>query len=169
MEENMNIIIFGILSTLMVVAAIAAVVSSKIMRAATYLLFVLLGTAGIYFGLLYTFLGAAQITVYAGGIVVLFVFAILLIGKGSVDITHTSKLRYLAGLAASAAGLSITIFLIRSGSLITDKFSSAGVSMEKLGTTIMGTDKYNFILTFEVLSILLLACMVGAILIARKK
>ena len=169
MEETTNIIIFGILSLLMVAAAVAAVISSKIMRAATYLLFVLFGTAGIYFSLFYTFLGAAQITVYAGGIVVLFVFAILLIGKGSVDITHTSKLRYLAGLATSAAGLSLTIYLIRSTSFVTGKFSSAGVSMEKLGNTIMGTDKYNFVLTFEVLSILLLACMVVAILIARKK
>lgn len=169
MGENINIIIFGVLSLLMIVAAISAVTSSKIMRAATYLLFVLFGTAGIYFSLFYTFLGAAQITVYAGGIVVLFVFAILLIGKGSIDITHTSKIRYIGGLATSAIGLSITIYLIRSTSFVTDKLNSTGVSMQKLGNTIMGTDKYNFVLTFEVLSILLLACMVGAILIARKK
>ncbi|MBR2300425.1 MAG: NADH-quinone oxidoreductase subunit J [Bacteroidaceae bacterium] len=169
MGENINIIIFGVLSLLMIVAAISAVTSSKIMRAATYLLFVLFGTAGIYFSLFYTFLGAAQITVYAGGIVVLFVFAILLIGKGSIDITHTSKIRYIGGLATSTIGLSITIYLIRNTSFVTDKLSSTGVSMQKLGNTIMGTDKYNFVLTFEVLSILLLACMVGAILIARKK
>jgi len=169
MEQSTNLIIFSGLSLLMVAAAIAAVTSSKIMRAATYLLFVLFGTAGLYFSLHYTFLGAAQITVYAGGIVVLFVFAILLIGKGSIDVTHTSKLRYMAGLLASMSGLCITLYLIKTSNFVTDKFSSAGVSMRTLGNTIMGTEKYQFILTFETLSILLLACMVGAILIARKK
>ncbi len=169
MEQSTNLIIFSGLSLLMIAAAIAAVTSSKIMRAAAYLLFVLFGTAGLYFSLHYTFLGAAQITVYAGGIVVLFVFAILLIGKGSIDVTHTSKLRYMAGLLTSMSGLAITLYLIRTSNLVTDKFSSAGVSMQTLGNTIMGTEKYQFILAFETLSILLLACMVGAILIARKK
>ena len=74
-------IIFTGLALVMIVAALFAVTSSKIMRAATLLLFVLFGTAGLYFILHYTFLGAAQITVYAGGIVVLFIFVVLLIGK----------------------------------------------------------------------------------------
>jgi NADH-quinone oxidoreductase subunit J len=69
---------FVILSVFMVLSSIATVVSKSIIRAATYLLFVLLGTAGIYFLLGYTFLGAVQIMVYAGGIVVLYVFSILL-------------------------------------------------------------------------------------------
>lgn len=91
MEFHTNLFIFSGLAIFMIVAALFAVVSSKIMRAATLLLFVLFGTAGLYFMLHYSFLGAVQITVYAGGIVVLFIFAILLIGKGSIDITHTSS------------------------------------------------------------------------------
>ncbi|MBR3883801.1 MAG: NADH-quinone oxidoreductase subunit J [Bacteroidaceae bacterium] len=169
MEHYTSIIIFSVLSLLMIAAAIAAVTSSKIMRATTYLLFVLFGTAGLYFSMFYTFLGATQITVYAGGIVVLFVFVILLIGKGSIDVTHTSKLRYMAGVLASMSGLAITLYIIKTTHFIADKLDPNGVSMRTLGKTIMGTDKYNFVLTFEVLSILLLACMVGAILIARKK
>ena len=77
MELNTITIIFAGLATLMVAAALLAVTSRNIMRATVYLLFVLFGTAGIYFILHYTFLGAVQVTVYAGGIIVLFVFAAL--------------------------------------------------------------------------------------------
>lgn len=169
METSTNLLIFSILSLLMIVAATAAVTSSKIMRAVTYLLFVLFGTAGIYFMLHYTFLGAVQITVYAGGIVVLFVFAFLLIGKGSIDVTHTSKRRYLAGLLTSIGSLALTLYLIDSTHFATDKFSGKTVGMSTIGNALMGTERFGFMLPFEVLSILLLACMVGAILIARKK
>ncbi len=169
MEFSNNLFIFSSLALFMIVAAMFAVISSKIMRAATLLLFVLFGTAGLYFMLHYTFLGAVQITVYAGGIVVLFIFAILLIGRGSIDITHTSKLRYLAGLLTAAAGMFITIYLINYTAFDAGNFKAADVPMKSLGVAIMGTDRYNYILPFEVMSILLLACTVGAILIARKK
>lgn len=164
-----NLLIFSGLALLMIAAAMAAVTTSRIMRAVTYLLFVLFGTAGLYFMLHYTFLGAVQIIVYAGGIVVLFIFAALLIGKGIIDITHTSKMRYLAGLLASMSGLAISTYIILNTQFAADKFSSDGVPMTVVGKALMGTAKYNYVLTFEVLSILLLACMVGAIMIARKK
>ena len=71
-------IMFVVLAVLMVFSAFATVLTKSIIRAATYLFFVLLGTAGMYFLMGYTFLGAVQVMVYAGGIVVLYVFAILL-------------------------------------------------------------------------------------------
>lgn len=162
-------IIFTGLALVMIVAALFAVTSSKIMRAATLLLFVLFGTAGLYFILHYTFLGAAQITVYAGGIVVLFIFVVLLIGKGSVDITQTSLRRYLAGVCAAFTGMAITVYLINSTDFSALNFTGDGVGMKELGIALMGTDKYSFILPFEAMSVLLLACTVGTILIARKK
>lgn len=169
MEFSTNLLIFAGLALLMIAAAIAAVTTSRIMRAVTYLLFVLFGTAGLYFMVHYTFLGAVQIIVYAGGIVVLFIFAALLIGKGIIDVTHTSKMRYLAGVITSFSGLGIALYLLNSTEFVTDKLNTNGVPMKVIGTALMGTDKYNYVLTFEVLSILLLACMVGAIMIARKK
>lgn len=164
-----NIIIFAGLALLMAAASFAAVTTSRMMRAVSYLLFVLFGTAGIYFMLHYTFLGAVQIIVYAGGIVVLFIFAALLIGKAAIDVTHTSKKRYFAGLLVSVSGMIMTLYLIATSNFVTDKFTADGVPMKIVGNALMGTAKHNYILTFEVLSILLLACMVGAIMIARKK
>ena len=166
---EINMVIFSSLALMMIVAALFAVTSSKIMRATTLLLFVLFGTAGVYFILHYTFLGAAQITVYAGGIVVLFIFVVLLIGKGSVDVTQTSLRRYMAGVCVALTGMAITVYLIRSTDFAAIGFTGKGVEMKELGMALMGTDKYNFILPFEAMSVLLLACTVGAILIARKK
>jgi NADH-quinone oxidoreductase subunit J len=153
----------------MTVSALLAVTSSKIMRATTLLLFVLFGTAGLYFMLHYTFLGAVQIAVYAGGIVVMFIFAILLIGKGSMDVTQTSIRRYLAGMSTALTGMMLAIYLIMNTDFHSDKFTADGVDMKLLGNALMGTEKFNYILPFEAMSVLLLACTVGAIMIARKK
>lgn len=166
---SINLIIFSGLAFMMVIAALFAVTSSKIMRATTLLLFVLFGTAGLYFMLHYTFLGAVQITVYAGGIVVLLIFVVLLLGKGSVDVTQTSMRRYLAGTVTAMTGMILTIYLINTTQFSQGTVNADGVAMRELGLALMGTEKYNYILPFEVMSVLLLACTVGAILIARKK
>ena len=166
---SINLAIFSGLALVMVIASLFAVTSSKIMRATTLLLFVLFGTAGLYFMLHYAFLGAVQITVYAGGIVVLLIFVVLLLGKGSVDVTQTSMRRYLAGVITAMTGMIITIYLINTTEFAQGVINTNGVAMRDLGTALMGTEKYHYILPFEVMSVLLLACTVGAILIARKK
>ena len=78
MESVGSFIAYVIIALVIVIFSVMAVTTRKILRAATYLLFVLFATAAVYFQLDYEFLGAVQIAVYAGGIVVLFVFAILL-------------------------------------------------------------------------------------------
>lgn len=94
---------YFIVALAMIVFSVMAVTTRKILRAATYLLFTLFAAAVVYFMLDYEFLGAVQIAVYAGGIVVLFVFAILLTSKpGDNTERLTSKSRFLGGLAAVA-------------------------------------------------------------------
>ena len=169
MELNTHTVIFMGLALLMTVAAMLAVTTRNIMRATVYLLFVLFGTAGLYFLLHYTFLGAVQVTVYAGGIIVLFVFAALLIGKGVKDYTHTSILRYIMGFTAAITGSALSVYLIFTHQFPDVKPLASVVPMNLIGNTMMGVDKYNYVLPFEVVSVLLLACMVGALLIARKR
>ena len=72
---------FCIFAVVIIGAAIMSVTTTRIMRAATYLLIVLFGVAGLYFLLDYTFLVAAQIAVYAGGVTMIFIFAIQLVNK----------------------------------------------------------------------------------------
>ena len=78
---TLQLIVFIVLALFIAVCSVLAVTTSRILRAATYLLFVLFGTAGIYFQLNYSFLGAVQLLIYAGGITVLYVFSILLTVK----------------------------------------------------------------------------------------
>jgi len=78
MEGIANVIIFYLLAAAIIVSSVLAVTSRKIFRAATYLLLVLIGTAGLYLMLNYHFLAVVQLSVYAGGILILFIFAILL-------------------------------------------------------------------------------------------
>ena len=80
-----NTVMFIILAVVILGSAVFCVTTTRIMRAATFLLFVLLGVAGLYFLLDYTYLGAAQIAVYAGGVTMLYVFAIQLVGKRSLQ------------------------------------------------------------------------------------
>ena len=75
----MEKIIFYILALIMIVAAVASVTSRQMLRSVIYLLFVLIGIAGIYFLIDYNFLAAVQLTVYAGGIIVLVIFSVLLV------------------------------------------------------------------------------------------
>ena len=71
-------IIFYLLAALTLVSALLAVSTRMIFRAAIYLLFSLIGIAGLYFWLQYEFIAAVQIVVYVGGIVVLIIFSIFL-------------------------------------------------------------------------------------------
>ena len=75
MGSTLETVVFYFLAAFIIAMSIMTVTTQRIVRSATYLLFVLFGTAGIYFLLGYTFLGSVQIMVYAGGIVVLYVFS----------------------------------------------------------------------------------------------
>ena len=86
-----NTIMFIILAVFIIGSALMCVTTTRIMRAATFMLFVLFGVAGIYFLLDYTFLGAAQISVYAGGVTMIYVFAIQLVSKQEIDTCHTKE------------------------------------------------------------------------------
>ena len=80
-----NIIMFGILAVVILGSAVMCVATKRIMRAATFLLFVLFGVAGLYFILDYTFLGAAQLSIYAGGITMMYIFAIQLVNRRTLQ------------------------------------------------------------------------------------
>ena len=82
---NASVIIFYIIAALILGGGLLAVTSRKIFRAAVFLLFSLIGIAGLYFYLNYEFLAAVQITVYVGGIVVLIIFSIFLTAESGSD------------------------------------------------------------------------------------
>ena len=165
-------IIFAILAVVIIGSAIMCVTTKSIMRAATFLLFVLFGIAGIYFLLDYTFLGAAQISVYAGGVTMIYIFAIQLVSKrtlqGLVDRMKGSRVFLGASLSLLALALVVAVFLKNQFVNRFAELADAEVSMKVIGESLVGADKYGYVLPFEFISLFLLACIIGGIVISRK-
>ena len=163
-------IIFYILAAVIAIFSILAVTSKQIIRSATYLLFVLLSTAGLYLLLGYNYLFAVQVAVYAGGVMVLFIFAILLTNRPGENVkTELPVRRVVAGITA-VAGLAFCAHIIYYNVNKMYNYIDIGeLTPQQIGHTMMGTDKYQYLLPFETISVLLLACIVGAIMIARKR
>lgn len=170
MESVGSIIMYVIIALAIVIFSVLAVTTRKILRAATYLLFVLFGTAAIYFSLDYEFLGAVQIAVYAGGIVVLFVFSIFLTRKPGENSELLDSHHKFLGLSGALATLLVAGYALvtRCCDLIS-KPDVADPTMQQIGEAIMGTGKYQYLLPFEAISVLLLACIIGGVVIARKR
>ncbi len=175
MDSVGNIIVYFVVAIVMVVFSVMAVTSRRILRAATYLLFVLISTGVFYFQLGYQFLGAVQLAVYAGGIMVLFVFSIVLTSrpndKGAVLDAH----RRVLGISAAAAGVILLGFALftmpvyRGISLGQALTGGPEIDMHMIGHALMGTEKFQYLLPFEAVSVLLLACIIGGVVVARKR
>ena len=164
---------FVVLAVVILGSAVMCVATKRIMRAATFLLFVLFGIAGLYFLLDYTYLGAAQISVYAGGITVLYVFAIQLVSKRTLQglMEHVKGSRALSSALVCLVGFLTLAFVVLKNHFIDLAATVADkeVPMDKVGSALVGADKYGYVLPFEFISVFLLACIIGGILIARKE
>lgn len=168
-----NIIMFCILAVIILGSAVMCVTTKRIMRAATFLLFVLFGIAGIYFLLDYTFLGAAQISIYAGGITMLYIFAIQLVSKRTLQglVERVKGKRVVGGALATLVGLVTVVAVLLKNQFINAAINtdSMEVPMEQIGKALVGSEKFEYVLPFEFISLFLLACIVGGIMMARKE
>ena len=170
MEITLETVIFYFLAAFITVFSLLTVTTTRMVRSATYLLFVLFGTAGIYFLLGYTFLGSVQIMVYAGGIVVLYVFSILLTSGEGDKAVKLKRSKFLAGLGTTVAGAAIVLFItLKHKFLATTDLKPIEVSFSTIGQQMFSSDKYGYLLPFEAVSLLLLACIVGGLLLARRR
>jgi NADH-quinone oxidoreductase subunit J len=159
---------FILFSAMIVIFSVLTVTSRKILRAAVYLLFVLVSTSGLYFMLNYQFMAAVQLTLYAGGIVVLIIFSILLTSHISqkFESPEWKKSAFSAIAALAGAILSIVTILDYKFSATTE--AAKEVDMRLIGKSLLSVDYNGYVLPFEVISVLLLAAMVAAIVVAKK-
>lgn len=170
MESVGSIIVYTIITLAIIVCSVLAVTTRKILRAATYLLFALFATAALYFKLDYEFLGSVQIAVYAGGIVVLFVFSILLTSKPGDDSAKLASRKRVIGLIGALAMFVVAGYsLISRVEFLTATPSGDNPVMKEIGAALMGTGHGEYLLPFEAISVLLLACIIGGVVIARKR
>ena len=162
-------IIFYLLAVMIMVFSVLTVTSRRILRAAVYLLFVLLSTAALYLILNYTFLAVVQLTVYAGGIIVLIVFSILLTShiNDRLELGNLTR-RITAGLI-SLVGFVMSFWVIASSDLKPKGAVEAPYDIHAIGISLMNFGDHGFVLAFELISVLLLAAMIGSIVIAKKR
>ncbi len=161
-------IIFFILATAIVVFSILSIFSRRILRAAIYLLFVLVAMAGLYYMMNFQFLAAVQLMLYAGGIVVLIIFSILLTSQIDSKLEAPKPSHILAGAITAISGITIALVTILKFTFQPSTAEPVGTDMRTIGLQLMDTGEYGYALPFEVISILLLAALVGSIFIARK-
>ena len=164
----MERIVFYILAMAIILFSVMTVTSRNILRAAIYLLFVLMSTAGIYFLLNYNFLAAVQLTVYSGGVVVLIVFAVLLTARIDHKLEAVKPIKSIMSVVLLLSGLSVILWAIFGYSFTSNGMAEAPYDVRAVGLKLLSYGDYGYILPFEVISILLLAAIVGAIMIAKR-
>ena len=158
-------IFFGILAAVVVVSALRMVTTKNIVHAALYLVAVLAGLGALYVLLTAEFVATTQVLVYIGAVMVLFLFGIMLTKAPLGDMMQmTGKQWPIAALVALLlGGVTVYALLDRFGSdrLVMDGpvYKTADVSDEVFTT---------YIIPFEAVSVLLLAALIGAIVLARK-
>ena len=164
-----NQLMFAIFAAIIIIFSILTVTSRRILRAATFLLFVLVATGGMYFLLRFNFLAAIQLTLYAGGIVVLIIFSILLTSHIAEKLEAPEWKKILPALLAAGTGAVLCILTILQHPFPKEVVSGERTDVRVIAKSLISTGKFGYALPFEVISILLLAAMVGAIILAKKR
>jgi NADH-quinone oxidoreductase subunit J len=183
-------VLFYLLAGLTAVSAVGVVLTQNIVRAATWLLFALAGTAGIFFLLGADFVGATQLLIYVGGTLVLVVFGVMLTAQ-----TPFINLRVGAAEWAIALGVGLLLYgvLVLSLSAVRAPQEPAGprtlAGSTQLGLGLLGSrqatpdgeltglpptvgrsrTKVAYLLPFEIVSVHLLVVLIGAAYLARAK
>jgi NADH-quinone oxidoreductase subunit J len=161
-------IIFYLIAAFILGAGLLAVTSRKIFRSAIWLLFSLVGIAALYFWLQVEFIAAVQIIVYVGGIVVLIIFSIFLTQQSGKEMPKPPVKRTVFSLLATLFGIVFIYKLVSEYGFTESASRPMDASVNEIGTQLLSTTEHGYILPFEVVSMLLLAAMVGCIVIAMK-
>ncbi|MFZ9387665.1 MAG: NADH-quinone oxidoreductase subunit J [Chitinophagaceae bacterium] len=162
-------IIFYLLAALTLVFGVLSVTTRQIFRAAIYLLFSLIGIAGIYFWLQYEFIAAVQIVVYVGGIVVLIIFSIFLTQQAGEKMERQQTGRKLFSALAVFCGFALTMLQVFRHSFPPVIEGTPSPTVRDIGRQMLNVEESGYALPFEVISMLLLAAMVGCIVIALRE
>ena len=150
-------LLFGILT----LAALTVTVRN-LFHAAIFLAFTLLGVAGVYFFLRAEFLGGAQILLYVGAIMTLVIFAIMLTAKiADPAVPQTNSQRYAVLGAVVLLGISIVTAIVKVPWNLAQTFKTTNAV--EIGKSLM----MEFVLPFEIISLVLLVALIGAIVVAR--
>jgi NADH-quinone oxidoreductase subunit J len=165
-----NPILFLILAVIAVMAALGMLLSRNAVHSALFLVLNFVTIAIFYIVLNAPFLAMVQVTVYAGAIVVLFLFVIMLLGaerlRGVGDVHGGERWQRFLSIMLAAALLAVFVYMLFTGNLgSTGEIPLIDASPDVLGLTLFE----RYILPFELTGILLLAAIVGVVVLGRSK
>jgi NADH-quinone oxidoreductase subunit J len=163
--------VFAVSAAVIVAGAIGVIAARNPVHSALMLVMTLFGIAVLFVEQSADFLAVVQVIVYAGAIVVLFLFVIMLLGVDRLEALQKDPLpgqRPLA-LLIGAAGLSLLLFLagihwVTGAKSLAGPSSGAGSNVEKLARSLFTT----YLLPFEITSVLLVIAVVGAVVLSRR-
>jgi NADH-quinone oxidoreductase subunit J len=161
-------IIFGVVA---VAGALNFLFQRHPINSALSLIVVMMSLAVLYWSLGAEFLAAAQVIVYSGAIMVLFVFVIMLLNAGEEERTTGSRMAYIAGFPGAAAIFCLLAFVFLTegralGTSTLGQYLNGTVSNIEEISTVLFT---KLLLPFEVTSVLILVAILGAVVLARKE
>lgn len=159
----MDLVLFYAFGAITLAGAILTISLRNPVHCAIGLLTSLLGAGGIFLQTRAEFLFAAQLVVYAGGLVLLFLFVIMLVNLDRVRVERRWTTWWPAGLACAALVGFGLVFLLRSTALA----PVAGEMPQRNTEAVAGVLFTEYLLPFEIVSVLLLAALVGAVVLTR--
>ena len=162
---DLSYLLFGGICLFTVVTAIWVVLSPNLIHSAVSLLFTLFGVAGLYVFLYADFIAATQIIIYVGGILVLIIFGVMLTNNiADPKLTNKSQHQLLAGLFSFALLIMLSNIVFDTNWYVKELIIRDS-TVNDIGMMLLST----YLLPFEVVSILLLAALIGAAMLSRKK
>ena len=159
---------FYFLAIMAIVSAICVITRRNPVHAALALIVTLLSLAGFYLMLYAPFVAGVQIVLYAGGIMVLFLFVIMLVNLEQNIREYQFNRQWLVGVAAALALGALLLFVYERGRDIFPRTFATipeAQNTQQIGTTLYTT----YMFPFEIASLLLLVAIVGAVVMAKKR
>ncbi|MEW6350253.1 MAG: NADH-quinone oxidoreductase subunit J [Thermodesulfobacteriota bacterium] len=168
----METILFYILAVITLGSAFFVIFLRRPIHNVLFMILTMIGLAGLFVVLQAEFIAMVQLIVYAGAVMVLFLFVIMLLNLEAVNLpTDSRSYRWLGGLLIMvlAVELMIPIFRSFSGPELTAAQAAEKLSSPNNTTLIAGELFTTYLLPFEIASVLLLAAMIGAVILSRTK
>jgi NADH:ubiquinone oxidoreductase subunit 6 (subunit J) len=168
-SSSISAALFWVFALLAGASALGVVISKNIVRMAVFLLGTLAGVAGLYFLLSAEFLAAVQLVVYAGGTLILIIFGVMLTSKSPF-----SRFAPKPGEVVIALGIGSVLMVsliwginraVTAGVFGNEPYAADSYPMVALGQALLG----DFLVPFEVASVLLLVVMIGAAYLAKAR
>jgi len=168
----MHLALFLLFGILAVAAALNLLLQRHPINSALSLVVVMISLAVLYWTLGAEFLAAAQVIVYAGAVMVLFIFTVMLLNAGEEERTYGSRIAYIAGIPGALGVLGLISYTIFRNKAAVGMTTTGGDMQTGILSNLMQISHQlftNLLLPFEATSILILVAILGAVVLARKE